>query len=149
MPSTLLIEGRLFGRNRELFPDWSLPVPPEWASPDAPVTLRDLITRIVREQVQAFEERRAERRFLHALTAFEIAESAARGKVDMGGREEEPDADADADVEQAVATALLAFEDGLFYVFIDDEHLLHLDDAVRLRTESRVTFLRLVALAGG
>ena len=63
MQSTLLIEGRMFGRNRALFPDWSLPVPPEWGSPGAPLTLRDLITRIVREEVRAFQERRSERRF--------------------------------------------------------------------------------------
>ncbi len=64
----------------------------------------------------------------------------------MGGRiEEEPDADPSA----AVAAALLAFEDGLYYVFVDNEHRTSLDDEIRLRTESRVTFLRLVALAGG
>ena len=144
-PHTLLIEGRLFGRSRALFPDWSLPVPPEWASPCAPLTLRGLITRIVREEVRAFQERRSERRFLHVLTASQVAEGVARGKVDMGGREEE----SGADPEQAVAAALLAFEDGLYYVFVDDEHQQGLNEPVRLRTESRVTFLRLVALAGG
>jgi hypothetical protein len=145
MSSTLLIEGRRFGQNRPLFPDWSLAIPPEWASPDSSLRLRDLITRIVREEVRAFQERRSERRFVHALTASQIAESAERGKVDMGGREEEPDADP----EKAVAAALLAFEDGLYYVFVDDEHRQSLDEPIRLRTESRVTFLRLVALAGG
>ena len=145
MPSTLLIEGRHFGRPRPLFPDWSLPVPPEWAAEGTSLTLRDLLTRIVREEVRAFRERRSERRFVHALTERQIAEAAARGKVEMGGREDEPDADP----EQAVAAALLAFEDGLYYVFVDDEHKQSLDETVRLRAESRVTFLRLVALAGG
>ena len=111
-----------------------------------PLTLRDLITRIVLEEVQAFRERRAERRLIRALTETQIAEGVGRGKVEMGGREDEPDV---ADSEAAVATALLAFEDGLYYVFVDNEHRLSLDKEIRLRTESRVTFLRLVALAGG
>lgn len=143
-PTTLLIEGQLFGRNRSLFPDLSLPVPPSWH--EAPLTLRDLVTEVVREQVKAFQERRADRRFLHALTAAQIAEGVERGKIDSGGRtEDEPDVDAEA----AVAAALLAFEDGLYYVFVDNEHRTSLDDSIKLRTESRVTFLRLVALAGG
>ena len=36
MQSTLLIEGRMFGRNRALFPDWSMPAPPEWEAPIPP-----------------------------------------------------------------------------------------------------------------
>ena len=144
-PPVLTIEGQLFGRGRALFPDFSFPLLPEWAAPGASVTLRDLITRIVREEVHNFQQRRSERRFLHSLTAQQIADAAGRGKVDMGGREEEPDADP----EQAVAVALLAFEDGLYYVFVDDEHRLDLDETVSLSSDSRVTFLRLVALAGG
>ena len=144
-PPVLRIEGRQFGRSRALFPDWSFPLPPEWTAPGTSLTLREMVTRIVREEVAAFQERRSERRFLHALTAAQIAEGAVQGKIDMGGREEEPDADAD----QAVATALLAFEDGLYYVFVDDEHRQTLDEVGSLRTDSRVTFLRLVALAGG
>ncbi len=146
MPTTLTIEGQLFGRGRALFPDLSRPAPPEWDTRDTPLTLRDLISEIVREQVTAFRERREDRRFLHALTAAQIETAAARGKVDLGGRtEDEPDADPDA----AVANALLAFEDGLYYVFVDNEHRTSLDDTITLRAESRVTFLRLVALAGG
>jgi len=145
-PTTLVIEGQLFGRNRSLFPDLSLPVPPEWQTAEAPLTLRDLIREIVQEQVKAFGERRADRRFLHALTSAQIADGALRGKIDLGGRtEDEPDVDPAA----AVAAALLAFEDGLYYVFVDNEHRTSLSDEIKLRTESRVTFLRLVALAGG
>jgi hypothetical protein len=141
----LTIEGQQFGRGRALFPDFSFPLPPEWTAPGVSVTLRDLIVRIVREEVQNFQQRRSKRRFLHTLTATQIADGAARGKVDMGGREDEPDADP----EQAVATALLAFEDGLYYVFVDNEHRVSLDQTVQLSADSRVTFLRLVALAGG
>ena len=146
-PTMLVIEGQLFGRNRSLFPDFALPVPPEWQAADAAqTTLRDLVTEIVLEQVKLFGERRADRRFLHALTSTQIADGVERGKVDMGGRTED---EADVDPNAAVATALLAFEDGLYYVFVDNEHRTSLNDEITLRTESRVTFLRLVALAGG
>ena len=146
MQSTLLIEGRMFGRTGRC--SRTGPCPPRRSGRRPyPLTLRDLITRIVLEEVQAFRERRAERRLIRALTESQIAEGVGRGKVEMGGREDdEPDV---ADPEAAVATALLAFEDGLYYVFVDNEHRLDLNEEIRLRTESRVTFLRLVALAGG
>ncbi len=144
-PPTLTIEGQQFGRGRALFPDFSFPLPPEWTAPGASLTLRDLIVLIVQQEVHNFQQRRSERCFLHSLTAKQIADGAARGKVEMGGREDEPDTDA----ELAVATALQAFEDGLYYVFVDNEHRVSLDETVRLSADSRVTFLRLVALAGG
>ena len=104
-----------------------------------------LITRVVREEVTAFRERQEARRLVSALTAAQIAAGAAKGKIDMGGRDDVQEVDADA----AVATALLAFEDGLYYVFVDDEQCPALDAQIALKPDSRVTFLRLVALAGG
>jgi hypothetical protein len=142
MQATVTVEGKTFGRGRALFPEWIMPVE---VADEQVLTLGDLIARVVREEVQAFRERRAERRLVKALTERQIAEAAMAGKVTMGGRDEEPDADPKA----AVATALQAFRDGIYYVFVDDIHIDELDEPVRLCTESRVTFLRLVALAGG
>ena len=144
MESTITIEGKQFGRGRVLFPSWSMPLPPE--SEEGRLTLRDLIARVVREEVAAFNDRQEARRLVRALTEREIAAGAERGKIDMGGREE---ALQEADGSAAVDAALLAFEDGLYYVFVDDEQAQALDAPVRLRADSRVTFLRLVALAGG
>jgi hypothetical protein len=146
MPATLTIEGKMTGRSRPLFPDWELPIPDEWGDSSAP-TLRDFITRIVEAEVAAFAERRERRSLVNAMTAREIADGAAAGKVAMGGREEaEPEAP---DPQVAVATALQAFSDGLFYVFVDGKHVQDLEDRVIALPDSRVTFLRLVALAGG
>ena len=145
MESTITIEGKQFGRGRALFPTWQMPLPADGDEASGCRTLRDLIARVVREEVSAFRERQAERRLVRALTATQIAEGAAKGKIDMGGREDMQEVDADA----AVATALQAFEDGVYYVFVDDQQVETLDAPVRLRSESRVTFLRLVALAGG
>jgi hypothetical protein len=48
-----------------------------------------------------------------------------------------------------VAAALEAHIDGIFRVVVDDEPVDDLDGMVALHPESRLLFLRLVALAGG
>jgi hypothetical protein len=110
------------------------------------VTLREFISAVVRQEVAAFRERQEQRQVLRALTAAQIAEGAAKGKIDSGGR---PETETAVDEAAAVANALQAFEDGLYYVFVDDAQQTALGEPVRLRDGSRVTFLRLVALAGG
>jgi len=109
------------------------------------VRLRDLIARIVLDEVAAFDARQAERRVLRVLTPSEIDAQAVQGKVSMGGQ----DLAQEVDPQAAVEAALQAFEDGIYYVFIDEVQQIALDDPVHLGPDSRVTFLRLVALAGG
>lgn len=82
---------------------------------------------------------------VQVLTEPEISQGAATGKVDSGGRGLIQEVDADL----AVETALEAFGDGLYFVFIDGSQQSGLDAAVTLRENSTVTFVRLVALAGG
>lgn len=142
--SLLTIEGRQFGRGRTLFPAWQIPL----GAASEEIPLRALIARIVREETAAFRERQAQRQTLQALTAQEIAAGAAAGKIDSGGHAGERELQT-VDDDQAVAAALQAFEDGVYYVFVDDQQVERLDDTVSLRDGSRMTFLRLVALAGG
>lgn len=147
--NTITIEGRQPGRGKGLFPTFQMPLPPEWTGTDdraGRVTLRDFIARVVRAEVAAFRERQEQRTVIQALTAAQIAEGVAKGKVDSGGR---PDEVQDLNDEAAVGAALQAFEDGLYFVFIDDQQKERLDEEIILRPEARVTFLRLVALAGG
>ena len=143
MGSVIIVEGKIVGQRRPMFPDWRLPLDERGESD--PFTLRSLIERVVREEVRAFQDRREERRFVRAISERDIQAGAEHGKITMGGRKNEPDVDS----EDAVGQALLAFEDGLYYVFVDDEQVESLDAPVTLRDESRVTFLRLTALAGG
>ena len=82
---------------------------------------------------------------LQVLTAVQIAEGAAKGKIEMGGKEPSPEVDPGA----AIATALQAFADGLFLVILDGQELKDLDQQIALLPDSRVTFLRLTMLAGG
>ena len=140
----LTVSGKAIGRKKELFADFSVPLPPG-ADGGGAATLRDLIGQVVRAEVAAFKERQQERRFLHALTATQIDESLAKGKVDMGGH----DLKQEVDVEQAIGVALQAFEDGLYLVVLDGEEQKNLDQQVYLQPDSRMTFVRLAMLAGG
>ncbi|MEA2825905.1 MAG: hypothetical protein QOG43_344 [Actinomycetota bacterium] len=120
---------------------------------DTSVPLRTLIDAVVRSEVQAFRLRSEEQRFVRVLTERSLADGIERGSFRSGGQSVGPidgtEAAADVDVEEAVAAALLAHEDGLYQVIVDDEPVAHLDSRVDLRPDSRLLFLRLVALAGG
>jgi hypothetical protein len=143
--STLMISGKAVGAKRPLFADWSIPFPPEWRDAGG-LTLRDLISRVVRAEVAAFRERQEERKTFRALTARQIEEGTERGKIEMGGSEIPPQP---VDAEEAVAVACQAFEDGLYLVVIDGDDHRELDREIHVRPESRVTFVRLTLLAGG
>lgn len=140
---TITISGKALGKKKPLFADWSIPFPPEWGDGDH-LTLRELITRIVIAEVTAFKERREERRLARVLSVAEIERGMEDGKVDSGGRE----LDQDVEEESAVAVALQAFEDGLYLVVIDGDEQRDLDAQIFLRPDSRVTFVRLIFLAG-
>lgn len=114
----------------------------DWA---APAPLRDLIADVVRDEVRDYNARERRQRLIRVLTPDEIARGAAAGKIDSGGRETTGPAAA----EEAVATALEAFADGLYFVFVDGVQVEHLDEPVTVAPDTRVRFVRLVALAGG
>jgi hypothetical protein len=140
----LTISAKALGRKKPLFEDFSVP-PPAALAGGQPVTLRDLIGHVVRAEVAAFKQRQAERRLLKALTARQIEEGLAAGKVKAGGSE----LDQHVDPEQAVATAIEAFADGLFLVVVDETEVKDLDGVVPLTPSSRLTFIRFTMLAGG
>lgn len=141
----MFVSGKAIGRRKPLFEDWSIPILPEWDDGDGGITLRDLIERIVLEEVSAFRKRQIDRQFIRALTAAEIQDAADKGKVEMGGSEAELQ---QVDEEQAVATALLAFDDGMYLVIIDEVEYRDLDQQVFLQPDSRITFIRLTLLSG-
>jgi len=141
----MIVTTKSLGRKKPLFEDFSVPIPPDWSGDDG-VTLRQLIDKIVRDQVRQFQDRQQQRQFIRALTEKQIAERALRGKIEMGGSEVgiQP-----VDPDQAVANALLAFEDGLYLVVVDDVEQRQLDQQVFLNADSRITFIRLAMLTGG
>jgi hypothetical protein len=138
---TLTISGKQFGKGKVLFPNWQMSLP---AGTD--LTLRELIIAVVQHEVAGFRERQEQRQVLRALSAAQIAEGVAKGKVDAGGR---PETITEMDEATAVANAIQAFDDGLYYVFVDSQQRTALDAPVRVRNGSEMMFLRLVALVGG
>ncbi len=108
-------------------------------------TLRELIERIVALEVEAFRQRQTDNQFLRVLTESQLLEAAESGKISLGGQEFKQEVDTD----QAIVTAIQAFEDGLYYAFYGDNQIERLTDTVNLEYNQEIMFLRLVALAGG
>lgn len=143
--SSLTLSARVVGRRKPLVPDWQLTWPPDQGGDGEPLTLRQLITRIVLKEVDSFKQRQDERKLVRILTENKIDEGLRKGRVDSGGRELHQQVDAQA----AVANALQAFEDGIYLVVLDGEEQRDLDREVHLNVDSHLVFLRLVMLAGG
>ena len=142
----MLISTKALGSKKPLFADFSVPLPPDWEDEgDGGKTLRDLIEEVVRHEVDAFKKRQQDRQFLRALTVTEIEKGVDQGKVEMGASDVQPQ---NLDPEEAVAAALIAFEDGLYLVIIDEKQYKDLDEAVFLTADSRLTFVRLTMLSG-
>jgi len=142
---TLIIEGKVVGQKRPIFTDWHVELPPVNANNGDRLKLRDLITSIVVKEVDAFITRQEERKLARVMSRQEIEQGLESGKVDVGERNLEQKIN----TADAIATALQAFEDGLYFVFIDEVQQTNLDSEVFLKTNSKVIFLRLTALVGG
>jgi hypothetical protein len=108
-------------------------------------TLTELIERIVTLEVNAFRERQADNQFLRVLTETQLLEAADTGKISLGGQEFTQEVNTD----EAIQTAIQAFQDGLYYVFNGETQIEYLTDVVNLELRQDIMFLRLVALVGG
>jgi len=113
-----------------------------------PVLLRALIEAVVRAEVAAFHARAEQRTFLRVLTDDAIDDGLVAGIVRSGDDPTAAD-QGPVDPDAAVATALLAHRDGLYRVVVDDRPVDDLDAVVVVHPDTRLLFLRLVALAGG
>jgi hypothetical protein len=145
MSASIMVEGKVAGQKRSLFTDWRIELPPLDENQGDHLKLRDLITLIVMKEVEAFQLRQEKRKLAQVMSQQEIERSVVTGKVDPGER----DLQQQVIVDEAVGVALQAFEDGLYFVFVDDVQQTSLDSEVYLKTNSKVLFLRLTALVGG
>ena len=145
MSITLTVEGKVVGQKNPLFSDWQVELPPWIQNYGDHLKLRDLIASIVSKEVEFFKTRQDERKLARVMSALDIEQGTIRGKIDSGQRDLKQSVNA----ENAVAVALQSFEDGLYFVFVDDVQQTHLDDEVFLKSNSKVVFMRLTALTGG
>ena len=107
-------------------------------------TTKDLITELVKINVEKFNKKIDDKDILSIMTNEHIAEAARSGKIG-----DEVHGDKKANLEKALDTAYLAFEDGLYCIFINDEQTTEkLDDSLNLKDGDILTFIRLTMLAG-
>ncbi|ATW25427.1 hypothetical protein [Candidatus Formimonas warabiya] len=111
---------------------------------DIPSTLRELITEIVRINVAEYNGKTAEPLIIQYLSPADIENQLKTGKVGFGERRNPNQAD----VKKAVETAILAFEDGIFRVFIGENEAPSLDEPLALKEGDVLTFIRFTMLAG-
>jgi hypothetical protein len=139
----VIVTGRAVGSRRPLFADWSVPLPPR-DDGDGGLTLRDVIALVVRADLEAYSKRREARRLDRVLTQRDIERGEAQGRIAPEARE----TGAPPPVEEAISAAWLAFEDGMYLVAIDGQEYRSLDAQVFVTPDTRITFIRLVFLAG-
>ena len=106
-------------------------------------TTKDLIKELVKINVEKFNKKIDERDILSIMTNEYIAEAARSGKIG-----DEVHGDKKANLEKALDTAYLAFEDGLYCIFVNDEQTEKLEDNLALKDGDVLTFIKLTMLAG-
>lgn len=104
---------------------------------------KDLITELVKINVEKFNKKIDDKNVLSVMTNEYIAEVARNGKIG-----DEVHRDKKANLKKALDTAYLSFEDGLYCIFINDEQSEKLDDSLNLKDGDVLTFIRLTMLAG-
>lgn len=129
------------------FEDYSISIDASMDDGDA-LTLRQLISRIVIAEVNAFRGRQKLRSVDRVLSLVQIQSQIQQGKVAPGAADARISRQK-VDCDQAIATALQAFEDGLYLVVVDGQEQRHLDAQIHIHDGIRITFIRLVFLAGG
>ncbi|MEH7440089.1 hypothetical protein V7182_21825 [Neobacillus drentensis] len=109
-----------------------------------PVTIVELISELVSMNVRAFNQRQEIMPFVQFLSKEEITQSGAAGKVGFAAGYNEQKANE----EEAIKTAIQAFEDGLFKVFINDvEHGVE-SPSIQLNEGDQLVLIKLTMLAG-
>lgn len=109
-----------------------------------PATVAELITAIVCRQVEEYNDRLEQSELLNCLTDEQVRQKATVGKVDFGELYNRVPAQA----EEAVRTALQAFEDGIFRLFINETGVDGLQTPLSLQEGDTLTFIRLTLLTG-
>lgn len=107
-------------------------------------SLRSLLRPLVEQGLAAYEAHRSRSNLLQILTPVDLVEGAETGRY---GREPRvlPSAPSS---EAAYARAVEAFDDELFFAFLDDVRITDLDEIVMIEPLSRLRLVRLVALTG-
>lgn len=111
---------------------------------DAVKTLRELLTELVKMEVEQYNQKGVDTQLIHFLSKEELEEQASVGKVGFGRIY----SDKKANVSTAIENALTCYEDGLVRVFCGEQELEELDGEIQLKDGDTLTFIRLAFLTG-
>ncbi|MEH7074943.1 hypothetical protein [Neobacillus drentensis] len=111
---------------------------------EVPQTLRQLLTGLVTIKVQKFNAKPSEALLVRFLTNEQIQLQADAGKVGFGTNYNEQQTDP----RQALRTAIQAFEDGLFRIYMNENETIDLDGPLQINEGDQLTFIKLTLLAG-
>lgn len=111
---------------------------------NSPCTLEVMIDALVGHQVEAFRLRLSEPILISFLTDREISEQLIQGKISFGEKYNS----SVPKLEHAQEAARLAFKDGLYKVFQNQDEITSLDQVVNIKTTDVFTFIRLTFLTG-
>lgn len=116
----------------------------EWIITDAIESLRSLLCELTRQMVENYKKMAIDADLVMVLTSDQIEVERDSGKIGFGRKYGE----GQVSVQKAQDTMLLAFEDGLFRVFQNDEELTKLDDQIKLIEGDKIILVRFIMLAG-
>ena len=131
----LQINVKQLGRKRDVL------APVQYALPQKPETLRELLHLLVAREVEQYNT--------PAVKIF--SENDLKSISEINGRivfASQADERQYVDLPQAQSIAIQAFEDGLYRIFINDDEAADLDSNLALNENDRITILRLTMLAG-
>ena len=112
--------------------------------PDNTITASDeLISWLVRCEVKKYNQKKPAQMVFKYLTDESIGDQSATGKIGFGDRQN----DLEQNEEEAVKNALQCYEDGIYKVFLNEQEVTY-KETITLKSEDRLTFLRLTMLAG-
>jgi hypothetical protein len=109
-----------------------------------PSTLRELIKYIVTKNVKEFNENIKKERLVDYLTNKEIEDKAEAGKVSFGSIYN----NSKQNLSKALDSAYLAYEDGIYKVFLGDKEAGKLDEEIELKEDDILTFIKFIMLSG-
>lgn len=109
-------------------------------------TARDLLCSVVEQQVYEFRLSKQEAQLLRVLSIESIENGWNTGKIISGAQDQDARVPL---VPDAIHAAIQAFEDGLFYMFVNDVQVEKLDQLICDQENMDLLFLRLTPLVGG
>ncbi|MBO4669170.1 MAG: hypothetical protein J5648_04260 [Lachnospiraceae bacterium] len=110
-----------------------------------PATVGELIAATAKKCAEEYNDRvRKGETMITPLSEREITDMAGIGRVTFGIC----NSDKEQDVKKAVDNALLAFQDGLFCLFINGKQETSAEQGISLHEDDVLTFVRLTMLAG-